>query len=112
MSIYHLWQLIHYFFFCEDDKIISRPGGPSPQGARGPNCSAGNVIMEQSISQQQSSVGGGFPPSSPGMVSTAPNSGSTGNINFSSPIQMNAVPLGHTSEECDVSDTFYWLLSS
>lgn len=54
--------------------------------------------MEQSISQQQSSVSGGFPPSSPGIVSSAPNSGSTGSLNFPSPIQMqNAGPLGNSN---------------
>lgn len=72
-------------FFTLDDKNNSRTGGPSPQGGRGGNCNVSGSILEQSVSQQQSvsSISGGFPPSSPGMVSSvAGSSNPTGNMNF------------------------------
>lgn len=70
--------------FVIDDKNNPRTG-PSPQGSRGPNCNVSGSLLEQSVSQQQSvsSISGGFPPSSPGMVSSVAGSANpTGNLNF------------------------------
>lgn len=89
------------FLFSSGDKNNSRAGGPSPQGSRPPNTSIGNPLMDQSVNQQQSvsSIGGGFPPSSPNIVSSAANnSGSGGNMNFTSPNQMqNAGPVSNNN---------------